>query len=61
MRKIGRELAAAPSLRTMGGSNYAQFRDGVHANRANVRTKTNNVGGENNHFVGRDGLERQDK
>ena len=45
----------------MGGSNYAQFGDGVHVGGADVRAETDHAGGENNHFVGRDGLEGRDE
>ena len=59
--RAGRELAAAPPLRTMGGPNYAQFDYGVHADKTDVRAEAYHVGRADDLFVGGGRLEGRDK
>ena len=45
----------------MGGPNYAQFGNRVHAGRANVQAKADHANKADNLFMGHGGLERRDE
>ena len=54
-------MAATLSLCVVGGPNYAQFGNRVHASRADVRAATDHANGANNLLMDRSGLKRRDK
>ena len=55
--KESRELSGAPTLRIMGGTNYAQFGGQVHGGGTHVRAKADHAGGTHNLFMGSDRLD----
>ena len=58
VRGPSRELAATAALCLMGGPDYAQFGNRVHACRAHVRTEADHANGTNDLLVGDGGLEK---
>ena len=58
MWRPSRKLVAAPTLQVMGGPNYAQFGNRVHAGGADVWTEADHANGTNDLLVGHGGLER---
>ena len=54
-------MAATLSLCVVGGPNYAQFGNWVHAGRANVRVEADHANGADNLVMGYGGLERRDE
>ena len=54
-------MAAAPTLRIVGGPNYAQFGNRVHAGRVDVRAEADHADRANDLLMGRGGLERRDE
>ena len=61
MRRACQELAAAPTLCILGGPNYAQFNDLVHAGRTDVWAEVDHADRANDLLMGGGGLERRDE
>ena len=61
MERTSEELVAAPTLRIMGGLNYAQFGDWVHAGGVDVRAEADHAYGTDYIFMDRGGLEKRDE
>ena len=54
-------MAMTPTLCIVGGPNYAQFGDKVHAGRADVRAEADHADGADDLLVDCGGLERRDE
>ena len=60
-RSLSQELAAAATLRVVGGPNYAQFGNRVHVGRAHVRSEADHADGMDDLLMGDSQLERRDE